>query len=69
MKETSPQVIVIAGPNGAGKTSLAPFLLRDRFKEFPFINADAIASGLSAFDPAAVAIREYAGRTFVRIVV
>jgi len=63
MNETVPQVIVIAGPNGAGKTSLAPFLLRDKFKEFPFINADAIASGLSAFDPEAVAIE--AGRVML----
>ena len=63
MKETSPQVIVIAGPNGAGKTSLAPFLLRDKSQEFPFINADAIASELSAFEPEAVAIE--AGRVML----
>jgi predicted ABC-type ATPase len=56
MNEISPQVVLIAGPNGAGKTSLAPFLLRDRFSEFAFINADAIASGLSAFEPESVAI-------------
>ena len=60
MSETKPQIIVIAGPNGAGKTSLAPFLLRDRYGEFPFVNADAIASGLSAFEPESVAIE--AGR-------
>jgi predicted ABC-type ATPase len=52
----NPQVIVIAGPNGAGKTSLAPFLLEDRYSEFPFVNADAIATGLSAFEPESVAI-------------
>ena len=46
----TPQVIVMAGPNGAGKTSLAPFPLGNKVGEFPFINADAIASGLSAFD-------------------
>jgi predicted ABC-type ATPase len=63
MNETSPQVIVIAGPNGAGKTSLAPFLLRDRYNEFPFVNADAIASGLSAFEPESVAIE--AGRVML----
>jgi predicted ABC-type ATPase len=61
--EIGPQVIVIAGPNGAGKTSLAPFLLRDKFKQFPFINADTIASGLSAFDPEGVAIQ--AGRVML----
>ena len=56
MSDANPQIIVIAGPNGAGKTSLAPFLLRDRYDEFPFVNADAIASGLSAFEPESVAI-------------
>jgi predicted ABC-type ATPase len=63
MNKISPQVVLIAGPNGAGKTSLAPFLLRDRFSEFAFINADAIASGLSAFDPEGVAIA--AGRVML----
>lgn len=64
MNETSPQVIVIAGPNGAGKTSLAPFLLRRRYRDFPFVNADAIASGLSAFEPESVAIE--AGRVMLQ---
>jgi len=64
MSELSPQVIVIAGPNGAGKTTLAPFLLRDRFNVFPFVNADVIASGLSAFEPERVAID--AGRVMLR---
>lgn len=63
MNENPSQVVLIAGPNGAGKTSLAPFLLRDRFSEFPFINADAIASGLSAFAPDTVAIE--AGRVML----
>ncbi len=63
MSETNPQIIVIAGPNGAGKTSLAPFLLQDRYGEFPFVNADAIASGLSAFEPESVAIE--AGRVML----
>jgi ABC-type hemin transport system ATPase subunit len=63
MSETNPQIIVIAGPNGAGKTSLSPFLLRDRSGEFPFVNADAIASGLSAFEPETVAIE--AGRVML----
>ncbi|PYS23321.1 MAG: Zeta toxin family protein [Acidobacteria bacterium] len=63
MSEMSPQVIIISGPNGAGKTSLAPFLLQDRYAEFPFVNADAIASGLSAFEPETVAIE--AGRVML----
>src|SRR5881227_2092204 len=64
MNEASPQVIIIAGPNGAGKTTLAPFLLRDRFRTSAFVNADAIASGLSAFEPENVAIE--AGRLMLR---
>lgn len=64
MNEISPQVIVIAGPNGAGKTSLAPFLLRGRYRDFPFVNADVIASGLSAFEPESVAIE--AGRVMLQ---
>jgi hypothetical protein len=63
MTEAGPQVIVIADPNGAGKTSLAPFLLRDRYRRFPFVNADTIASGLSAFEPESVAIE--AGRVML----
>ena len=63
MNQTPPQVVLIAGPNGAGKTSLAPFLLRDRFAEFAFVNADTIASGLSAFEPERVAIE--AGRVML----
>jgi len=63
MSETNPQIILIAGPNGAGKTSLAPFLLQDRYGEFPFVNADAIAFGLSAFEPESVAIE--AGRVML----
>jgi predicted ABC-type ATPase len=63
MTQISPQVVLIAGPNGAGKTSLAPFLLRDRFSDFAFINADAIASGLSAFALETVAIE--AGRVML----
>jgi predicted ABC-type ATPase len=63
MSDTNPQIILIAGPNGAGKTSLSPFLLRDRSGEFPFVNADAIASGLSAFEPESVAIE--AGRVML----
>jgi predicted ABC-type ATPase len=51
-----PLVIVIAGPNGAGKSTTAPSLLRDTLQVSEFVNADAIASGLSAFRPDSVAI-------------
>ncbi|MBX3282237.1 MAG: zeta toxin family protein [Acidobacteria bacterium] len=46
-----PNVVVIAGPNGAGKSTLAPALLRDTFSVLEFVNADTIATGLSAFAP------------------
>jgi predicted ABC-type ATPase len=49
-------VIVVAGPNGAGKSTAAPDLLRDALEVKEFVNADAIAGGLSAFRPEAVAI-------------
>lgn len=64
MTDEQRQVIVIAGPNGAGKTTLAPFLLRDGLGVLEYVNADPIASGLSAFDPASVAIA--AGRVMLR---
>jgi predicted ABC-type ATPase len=52
----APHVIVVAGPNGAGKSTAAPHLLRDTLAVAEFINADAIAGGLSAFRPESVAI-------------
>ena len=55
-----PDLVVIAGPNGAGKSTAAPRLLRDRLDIEEFVNADAIASGLSAFLPESVAVE--AGR-------
>jgi len=51
-----PLVIAIAGPNGAGKSTTAPSLLRDALQVSEFVNADAIAGGLSAFRPDSVAI-------------
>jgi predicted ABC-type ATPase len=53
---TRPHVIVVAGPNGAGKSTAAPRLLRDALEVREFVNADAIAAGLSAFRPDSVAI-------------
>jgi predicted ABC-type ATPase len=60
----APQVIIIAGPNGAGKTTLAPVLLRDWLGVMEFVNADTIASGLSAFQPGQAAIE--AGRVMLK---
>lgn len=60
---STPLVVVIAGPNGAGKSTSAPRLLRDTLEVKEFVNADAIALGLSAFQPEAVAIT--AGRVML----
>jgi predicted ABC-type ATPase len=51
-----PSVIVLAGPNGAGKTTAAPSLLRDKLSVRHFVNADTIASGLSAFSVESAAL-------------
>lgn len=56
----APTLVFVAGPNGAGKTTAAPRLLRDEFGLLEFVNADAIASGLSGFNPDGAAIQ--AGR-------
>jgi predicted ABC-type ATPase len=54
--ERTPLVVVIAGPNGAGKSTTAPYLLQGALSVHEFVNADAIAVGLSAFRPESVAI-------------
>jgi len=51
-----PIVVVIAGPNGAGKSTSARHLLQDALAVHEFVNADAIAIGLSAFHPERVAL-------------
>jgi predicted ABC-type ATPase len=52
----APQVIVVAGPNGAGKTTASKGVLRDMLPVVEFVNADAIAAGLSGYAPGAAAI-------------
>lgn len=64
MSHAAPNVVVIAGPNGSGKTTSAPRLLPDYLGIQEFVNADAIASGLSAFRPEAVAVQ--AGRVMLQ---
>jgi predicted ABC-type ATPase len=54
------KIIILAGPNGAGKTTFARSFLPMEAGLPRFINADAIAAGLSAFAPETAAIR--AGR-------
>ncbi len=63
MPVRTPRIAVIAGPNGAGKSTTAPALLRDLLGIREFVNADAIAQGMSGFDPDAAAIA--AGRTML----
>src|SRR5687768_16769644 len=56
----SPRVVVLAGINGAGKTTASRDLLVNVLRIPTFVNADAIARGLNAFNPEAEAFR--AGR-------
>lgn len=56
MSTQKPLVVVIAGPNGAGKSTGAEQLLRGALAVNEFVNADTIASGLSAYRPETVAI-------------
>src|SRR4051812_37580642 len=58
-----PLVVVVGGPNGAGKSTTAPRLLRGALAVREFVNADAIAQGLSAFRPETVAFA--AGRVML----
>lgn len=51
-----PNLIIIAGPNGAGKTTAAQVLVPELFQCREFVNADAIAAGLSPFNSEGVAI-------------
>ena len=60
----NPNLIVISGPNGAGKSTAAPVLLRDTLEVVEFVNADAIALGLSGFRPEEAAFQ--AGRVMLR---
>lgn len=56
-----PRCIIIAGPNGAGKTTFARSFLLQEANVVNFVNADAIATGLSPLMP------ERASRTAGRI--
>ena len=59
----APRCIVIAGPNGAGKTTFAREFLAKETDVVQFVNADLIASGLSALRPEIAAVA--AGRVFL----
>ncbi len=64
MGEDHPVVLVLAGPNGAGKSTAAPSLIHEMAGIDRYINADAIARGLTPFDPAMSSIA--AGRVMLR---
>jgi predicted ABC-type ATPase len=53
---SSPGVVALAGPNGAGKSTTGPPLLKETLGVTQFVNADLIAEGLAAFDPAGAAV-------------
>lgn len=55
-----PTLYVIGGPNGAGKTTAALELLPNFLDCKEYVNADAIAAGLSPFNVEGVAVQ--AGR-------
>jgi predicted ABC-type ATPase len=50
-------IYVIGGANGSGKTTLALTLLPRFLQVFEYVNADAIASGLSPLNPASMAMQ------------
>jgi predicted ABC-type ATPase len=58
-----PLVVIVAGPNGAGKSTTAPELLSQALHVQEFVNADAIALGLSGLQPDTVAFA--AGRVML----
>ena len=60
----NPRIVILAGPNGAGKTTVSKYVLTEVFEIDEFVNADAIATGLSAFAPENVAFE--AGRIMLR---
>ncbi len=64
MASSIPLVVVVAGPNGAGKSTTAPALLQDALRVDEFVNADAIAGGLSVLRPQSAAVA--AGRVMLR---
>jgi len=55
-----PRIYVIGGPNGAGKTTASMALFPHRLQCPEYVNADAIAVGISPFRPESVASRSFA---------
>ena len=65
MNKRSSQILyVISGPNGAGKTTCAFSIMPELINCYEYVNADAIAAGLSPFRPLEVSIE--AGRLMLK---
>jgi predicted ABC-type ATPase len=59
-----PSLYIIGGANGSGKTTVAMSLLPNFLDCFEYVNADAIAAGLSPLNPDSMAME--AGRLMIR---
>ena len=64
MKSRQPIVVLIGRPNGAGKSTSVVSLVQRRLGIEQFVNADAIALGLSPFAPESVALS--AGKVMIQ---
>jgi predicted ABC-type ATPase len=66
-----PNVVIMAGPNGAGKTTISKELLAGSLDIRHYVNADAIARGLSdiglSFGRNGVQSRQSDAATFARL--
>ena len=60
----TPRCIIIAGPNGSGKTTFAQEFLPQDARILHFVNADALAFGLSPLRPELAQLA--AGRIFLQ---
>lgn len=58
-----PSLYIIGGANGSGKTTVSMSLLPNFLDCFEYVNADAIAAGLSPLNPDSMAIE--AGRLMI----
>jgi predicted ABC-type ATPase len=64
MLDGHPLVYIIGGPNGAGKTTAALSIMPGLIDCYEYVNADAIAAGLSPFRPSEVPFE--AGRLMLK---
>ena len=63
-KPNSRTLYLISGPNGAGKTTCAFSIMPELIDCYEYVNADAIAAGLSPFRPLEVSME--AGRLMLK---